>query len=383
MRVAFVFKPFQDRSAMKYSVLMETKAKNDPYPAIVAGIPQFRRLLLCVLLFSSSVFSEELSNNEEPGNIDEMTEQSDFVFEGTVTRVDYRFVTPTTEDGPNQPFPYTYVTYQVNNIYKGNSRSSTVTLRFAGGPSENVGDYMLLAGQPMFDANDHDILYVSGNDMSPCPLVDCAKGRMRMIDNMVVNDEGRPVTVNPDGTLTLGAPLDLEDVNTHNMNDVITLHRQEVDEHGNPVVLLDPNSISRDGLLDPDGFGMLLQERVQALYSEEELATLPEFVSANPDRHADEDIATYFGVTATQDSGGETGPADAGITIADIEQQQREQLSHSNWKKLAVADTGIVASQHDVQDAGFKTDKTGSRSNLMILLILLIPVIYFLVRRYR
>jgi hypothetical protein len=347
------------------------------YPSINTEPLQLRCLLLCALLFSGNVFSKDSAD------IDEMTEQSDFVFEGSVTRVDYRFTAPSTDEGPNLSLPYTYVTYQVNNIYKGNSRSSTVTLRFAGGPSENVGEYMLFAGQPLFDANDHDILFVSGNEISPCPLLDCANGRLRVIDNMVVNDEGRPVTVNDDGTLTFGAALDLEDINTHNMNDVITLQRQEFDEYGNPLVLHDPNNISREGVPDATGFGELLQERVLALYSEEELAALPEFVSANPNRPMDEDIANYFGSTATQDGNGDAGQAND--PAADTGQQQREQISRSSWKKLAVADTAgsVTALSNKSQDAGLETEQAGARSMFIVFLLALIPAVYFLIRRFR
>jgi hypothetical protein len=200
---------------------------------------------------------------------------------------------------------------------------------------------------------------------------------------MVVNDEGRPVTVNDDGTLTFGAALDLEDINTHNMNDVVTLQRQEFDEYGNPLVLHDPNNISREGVPDATGFGELLQERVLALYSEEELAALPEFVSANPDRPIDEDIANYFGSTATQDGDGDAGQAN--VPAADTDQQQREQISRSGWKKLAVADTvgSVTALSNNRQDAGLETEQTRARSMFIVFLLALIPAVYFLIRRFR
>ena len=236
------------------------------------------------LVLSCLSLSAVADSGADPANLDEMTQGSDFVFECNVDRIDYRFATVSIPDGPTQTMPYTFVTCQVGNVYKGNTRNSTVTLRFAGGPGENVGEYVLYSGQPLFDVGDHDILFVSGNEQSPCPLVDCATGRLREMDGMVVDDSGRPVTIDGNGDIQPGQPLDLEGVNTHNMNDTVSLTRMETDRLGNPVTLADPESIDRNLILTPESFDRLLRQRVSELYTEEELEAMPEFTGADPDR---------------------------------------------------------------------------------------------------
>src|SRR5262245_46957716 len=66
-------------------------------------------------------------------SVDTMLQQADLVFDGVVTDRQYRFSTKSTDSDPD-PTPYTFVTYRINSILKGNYQGNTVILRFMGGP---------------------------------------------------------------------------------------------------------------------------------------------------------------------------------------------------------------------------------------------------------
>lgn len=139
---------------------------------------------------------------ESTVDIPGMTLAADFVFKGVVMNVDYRTSeavpllgpdggpildedgNPAYADGSN--IPHTFVTYQIEEIYKGPRASPTeLTLRFEGGStSERDPDersYLLVEMYPLFKVGDRDILFVEGNSQDPCPLAGCQAGRLRIL----------------------------------------------------------------------------------------------------------------------------------------------------------------------------------------------------------
>ena len=61
-------------------------------------------------------------------SMDEMLQQSQFVFEGTVTAIEAR--------ENSQKRIHTYVTFEIKDIIKGEYHSNIITLRFLGGTVE-------------------------------------------------------------------------------------------------------------------------------------------------------------------------------------------------------------------------------------------------------
>lgn len=213
-------------------------------------------------------------------SIDELVKQAEFVFEGKVINVQYQYSQKST--GGSSGIPYSFVTYQIVNILKGNYGSSLITLRFIGGPSED-GSFFSMEGTPRFDVGDHDVLLVSQNGYQLCPLVNCAQGRFRYINGLVVNEYGQLIEIR-NGQLHLGQMVDLDEVTTHKMGDM-TLTRREVREvDGEEVPVAIPRAQADTGLVpDTAGFTSYIQEKISSGHDAGELAALPPYHSADPE----------------------------------------------------------------------------------------------------
>src|SRR5688572_5847967 len=85
------------------------------------------------------------AGNVQATNIDLLTAEqivgrANLIFEGVVTKVAYRHSDVDSND--QERLPYTFVTYRIERLYKGQSEEkNTITLRFQGGP---VGDGQIL-----------------------------------------------------------------------------------------------------------------------------------------------------------------------------------------------------------------------------------------------
>jgi hypothetical protein len=164
------------------------------------------------------------------GIIDEpvMLKRADLVFEGVVERVEYAFSDP--QGGTHPRIPHTFVTYRIEDVIRGDVQGDTITLRFIGGRGDEA-KFLMASELPLFDVGDRDVLLVSGNTESGCPLVGCANGRFRVIQGHVFNDEGQAVELDSAGKLALGAYYDLSEVMTHKVSQT-TLVRQDHFEQG-------------------------------------------------------------------------------------------------------------------------------------------------------
>jgi hypothetical protein len=89
---------------------------------------------------------------------------------------------------------YTRVEFEVIEVVAG-SAPATIALDFLGG---RVGsEQMTVEGMPRFQVGDEDILFVSGNGRSICPLYAMMHGRYR-VDSTVVS--GRKIVTRADGS---------------------------------------------------------------------------------------------------------------------------------------------------------------------------------------
>jgi len=126
-----------------------------------------------------------------PPTFDQLVQQADVIFQGTVTNV--RSVW---EGEGAQRHIDTYVTFQVQESVKGNAGAS-YTIRMLGG---TVGDEtMEVTDTPKFNVGDRDILFVEHNNEQFVPLVGIKHGRFHVQRDeqtgrdVVLNGEGEPV----------------------------------------------------------------------------------------------------------------------------------------------------------------------------------------------
>ncbi|PSB01931.1 hypothetical protein [Merismopedia glauca] len=162
--------------------------------------------------------------NEKP--LATPVKNSEFAFQGVVSKVEYR-----SSDNAH-PVPHTFVTFKVEKLLKGASKPEFVTLRFVGG-TDGKGNFLSVSGVPLFDVGDRDILFAKGNGQFACPLVNCGSGRLRVINNQVFTDDGRPLLINSKGLLGEGKPVALNEVLTNKIGDV-TIKDVFGTETGNP-----------------------------------------------------------------------------------------------------------------------------------------------------
>jgi hypothetical protein len=140
--------------------------------------------------------------------------KSELVFVGNVIDVAYA---PSQGVGTARGVPHTFVTYEIERVLQGQAQSKEVTLRFIGGRGEKAA-FLAVSGQPMFDLGDRDVLMVAGNGTSGCPLVGCADGRYRLIQDMVFSEEGQAIEADGKGGINKAGFYDLEEVTTHRVS---------------------------------------------------------------------------------------------------------------------------------------------------------------------
>jgi hypothetical protein len=148
-------------------------------------------LLPIAMLAASAAVKAHLPALASP--ISELARESELVFQGTVIDVRYQ----TSVEG----LPHTFVTYQVEDVLKGQYSEKTLTLRFIGGTKQE-GDKLRrlqVSGVPSFEKGAQDLLMVNGNSQRNCPLVRCAEGRFRLDAGYVTDGAGNTLGRNDAG----------------------------------------------------------------------------------------------------------------------------------------------------------------------------------------
>jgi hypothetical protein len=152
---------------------------------------------------------------------------ADYIFQGVVTQVDYRL-----SNGSPQ-LPYTFVTFKIEQLLKGQVNQQFVTLRFIGGPNENTKKFLTVSGVPLFDVGERSILFVKDNGQSDCPLVGCQQGRLRIANNQVYTEDGVQILLNNQGKLVYGSLAPLQEARTHKIGETIVTNVFSNPEVGN------------------------------------------------------------------------------------------------------------------------------------------------------
>ena len=148
--------------------------------------PKFIHYSLLLLLLLTGIQGTAFATILETKWDRHLVKEAELIFQGVVIDVQYKDSTPK-DKLPG--IPHTFVTFNVEHIFKGDIRSgSTMTLRFEGGVAKD-GNIMVVDGIPLFDKGDRGILFVKGNTEQPCPLVGWSQGFYRVANNTDVYSE--------------------------------------------------------------------------------------------------------------------------------------------------------------------------------------------------
>lgn len=134
--------------------------------------------------------------SNEAGKLASLMETANLVVTGEVAGVEYRNSKPGSKGEPS--LPHAFVTYRIEDVFRGKARDETLTMRFVGGP-DGRGGFMDVSGVPLFQEGERDLLFVTGNGEKGCPLVACEWGRYRIYEHGVYNTKGSPVRAVVDG----------------------------------------------------------------------------------------------------------------------------------------------------------------------------------------
>ena len=135
-----------------------------------------------------------------PPTFDELVEQAQIIFQGTVADVRCEWAGEGT-----QRAIVSYVTFRVEDPIKGEPGGATYTMRMLGGTIGN--ETMGIADAPTFKSGDRDIVFVENNGTQYIPLVGIMYGRFHVQadsvagKDIVTSDSGGPVA----GVTGLGA----------------------------------------------------------------------------------------------------------------------------------------------------------------------------------
>lgn len=193
-------------------------------------------------------------------DVADLTERSKLVFHGEVVDIAYRGSQATKYQ---RSLPHTFVTYQIHEVLHGNMKRKTYTLRFQGGATEQ-GNAMLSTATPQFSVGDEDILFVSDNGMSECPLVDCADGRFRVVDGQAFNALGQKMLMDEKGAIVAGGVEEHDLLNSFVLDDkVISMRKgyKHTEEKDARTTIKSPGQTARKHL-DTNAFVNALLDKI-------------------------------------------------------------------------------------------------------------------------
>ena len=143
-------------------------------------------LIAAVIAGASSVFATTVI----PPTFEQLVDQAQVIFHGTVTKVNSQWIGEATER-----CIVTYVTFDVKESLKGRT-GKTYTIRTFGGTVD--GETMTIGDAPTFEVGDDEILFVENNGSQVIPLVGLMHGQFRVRKDtsgreMVTTDKNQPL----------------------------------------------------------------------------------------------------------------------------------------------------------------------------------------------
>jgi hypothetical protein len=119
-----------------------------------------------------------------------LADQAELIFTGTAVHSEVVL----SQDGT---FPFTYITFRVDEALKGGVKNDELTLAVPG--AEVEGQYYVVEGSPHFEMGERYLLFVRGNGTSRFPLVGWDQGQLRFEKaaepgrSLLVDSQGRQV----------------------------------------------------------------------------------------------------------------------------------------------------------------------------------------------
>jgi hypothetical protein len=103
-------------------------------------------------------------------NLDALVDEAQLIFTGTAVHREVVL----SQDGK---FPFTFVTFRVDETFKGEVQHHEVTLRFHGG---TIGDeVVVVVGTPEFERGERYLLFIADNGITRFPVVGWQQGQYR------------------------------------------------------------------------------------------------------------------------------------------------------------------------------------------------------------
>ena len=136
------------------------------------------KCLILIALAAALVTASATATTVVPPTFDELVDEAQLVFQGTVTDVRCEWTGQGTQRGI-----VSYVTFKIQDVLKG-SPGLTYTLQMVGGTIGN--ETIAIADAPVFKKGDSDILFVENNGHQFIPLVGIMYGRFRVQPDDVV-----------------------------------------------------------------------------------------------------------------------------------------------------------------------------------------------------
>jgi hypothetical protein len=127
--------------------------------------------------------------NDPARDLVQLVDRSNLIFIGQAQKIIYRNAQG---DQGEDVIPYTIVTYGIDKVLRGKPPGKQITMRFVGGP-DGRGRFLNVTDVPVVQEGDRDLLFVANTDDPSCPLVFCAYGRYRVLNEQVFDNAGSPV----------------------------------------------------------------------------------------------------------------------------------------------------------------------------------------------
>ncbi|OED40474.1 hypothetical protein ACH42_16425 [Endozoicomonas sp. (ex Bugula neritina AB1)] len=116
-----------------------------------------------------------------------MVSRAEFIFKGTVV--------DKSEKLSIEGIPYTFVTYNIDEVVSGNYSGGTITLKYVGGQFAN-GNYLKASNSPDIKVGENSILMVRQSEDTGCDFVECENGRFIINNDSVITASESAIRIN-------------------------------------------------------------------------------------------------------------------------------------------------------------------------------------------
>lgn len=130
-----------------------------------------------------------------------MVNRAEFSFRGTVIEKNERLSV--------EGIPYTFVTYNVDEVISGDYSGGTITLKYVGGEFAN-GNRLTASNSPDIKVGENSILMVQQSTDTGCDFVECENGRFIISNDAVIASNESAIRINALGRSEYTSALDFQ-----------------------------------------------------------------------------------------------------------------------------------------------------------------------------